>query len=273
MIIPWRRGGTWERVPVAIWCSAWIYRMRGGLVHHTIMILLRYLSRCCEVLTVGRAPTIFQNDWFDTRMSPESPFFFSLQSFRLLESKKLEIGKKWRFYKINHFIYICVAVSAAKFWKHYISSAFEKAFPVFFVIFLVAQLSPKIGFWVQKNSLASCQRYRHSVKPRALTCLSNIVIWLLGHFWFDTPHINSFEGASVLSSVSVSTLSLVLSLSLSLLCCVSFSHWLSLTILCRGISMAAARIYAYVYVCVWESAWVCLSVGKTTVLYAGQRFN
>ena len=26
------------------------------------------------------------------------------------------------------------------------------------------------------------------------------MIWLLGHFWLDTPHINTFEGDSVLST-------------------------------------------------------------------------
>ena len=43
-------------------------------------------------------------------------------------------------------------------------------FRVFLAIFLVAQLSPKRGVLVHKNSLASCQRCRHSVEPRALTC-------------------------------------------------------------------------------------------------------
>ena len=37
-------------------------------------------------------------------------------------------------------------------------------------IFLVTQLPPKRGALVQKISLASCQRCRHSVEPRALTC-------------------------------------------------------------------------------------------------------
>jgi len=40
----------------------------------------------------------------------------------------------------------------------------------FLAIFLVAQLPPNRGVLVHKNSLASCQRYRHSVEPRALTC-------------------------------------------------------------------------------------------------------
>ena len=56
----------------------------------------------------------------------------------------------------------------------------------FWVIFLVAQLSPKIGVLVQKNSLASCQRYGHSVEPRSLTCPfkhSDLIAWslLIGH--------------------------------------------------------------------------------------------
>ena len=46
----------------------------------------------------------------------------------------------------------------------------RKHFQGFLAIFLVAQLSPKRGVLVHKNSLASCQRCHHSVKPRALTC-------------------------------------------------------------------------------------------------------
>jgi len=38
IIIPRRRGVTWQGVPVATWWCEWICRMRGGLVHHTIMI-------------------------------------------------------------------------------------------------------------------------------------------------------------------------------------------------------------------------------------------
>ena len=38
IIVPRRCGGTWEGEPVAIWSIEWICRMRGGLVHHTIMI-------------------------------------------------------------------------------------------------------------------------------------------------------------------------------------------------------------------------------------------
>jgi len=76
---PWR---NMRRSAVATWCSEWICRMRGGLVHHTIMIpaALSLPGRCCEVLAVGRAPTIFQNDWFCTRISN----FFQSPIFRLL---------------------------------------------------------------------------------------------------------------------------------------------------------------------------------------------
>jgi len=37
----------------------------------------------------------------------------------------------------------------------------------------------------------------YSVEPRALTCPFKQVIWLLGHFWVDTPHRNTFEGDTV----------------------------------------------------------------------------
>ena len=59
-------------------------------------------------------------------------------------------------------------------------------FRVFLEIFLVAQLSPKRGVLVYKNSLASCQQCCHSVEPRALTCPfkhSDLIAWslLIGH--------------------------------------------------------------------------------------------
>ena len=69
----------------------------------------------------------------------------------------------------------------------------KEHFQGFWAIFLVAQLSPKRGILVNKNSLASCRRCRHSVEPRALTC----------PFKVDTPHINTFEGDSVLSKLVV----------------------------------------------------------------------
>ena len=50
----------------------------------------------------------------------------------------------------------------------------------FWAIFLVAQLPPKTGVLVHKNSLASYQRCSHSVEPHALTCpfkQSNLSAW------------------------------------------------------------------------------------------------
>ena len=43
-------------------------------------------------------------------------------------------------------------------------------FRIFLAVFLVAQLPPKRGVLVHKNSLAFYQRCSHSVEPRALTC-------------------------------------------------------------------------------------------------------
>jgi len=70
IIIPRRRGGTWEGLPVEIWCSEWICRsvMRGGLVHHTIMIpaalslpLLRgACSRSCTY-NISKWLVLYQN--------------------------------------------------------------------------------------------------------------------------------------------------------------------------------------------------------------------
>jgi len=53
-------------------------------------------------------------------------------------------------------------------------------FRVFLAIFLVAQLPPKRGVLVHKNSLASYQRCSHSIEPRALTCpfkQNNLSAW------------------------------------------------------------------------------------------------
>ena len=76
-------------------------------------------------------------------------------------------------------------LSAAKFGKRDISRASEKAFPVL-AMFLVAQLPPKREVLVHKNSLASYQRCRHSVEPRALTCplkQSNLIAWSCLNLW------------------------------------------------------------------------------------------
>jgi len=55
-------------------------------------------------------------------------------------------------------------------------------FRVLLTIFLVAQLSPRRGVLVHKNSLTSCKRCRHSVEARALTCPfkhSDLIAWSL----------------------------------------------------------------------------------------------
>ena len=76
------------------------------------------------------------------------------------------------------------AASAAKFWKRDISTIWARRrehFRGFLATFLIVQLPPKWGVLVHKNSLASCQRCRHSVEPRALTCPFKQRIWVLGH--------------------------------------------------------------------------------------------
>jgi len=38
IIIARRWRGTWQKLPIATWCSEGICRMRGGLVHHIVII-------------------------------------------------------------------------------------------------------------------------------------------------------------------------------------------------------------------------------------------
>ena len=65
VIIPRRRRGTWEGVPVANWCSEWICRMWWGLGPHILTIPASFsLSPMWGTATV-RAP----NDSFNTRIS------------------------------------------------------------------------------------------------------------------------------------------------------------------------------------------------------------
>jgi len=74
------------------------------------------------------------------------------------------------------------AASAAKFENTTLVARRREHFRVFLAIFLVDQLSPKRVVLVHKNSLASCQRCRHSVEPRALTCPfkhSYLIAWSL----------------------------------------------------------------------------------------------
>jgi len=51
--------------------------MRGGLVHHIIIIPAALSLPLLQGAVVGRAPTLFQNDWLCTRISNffQSPFF------------------------------------------------------------------------------------------------------------------------------------------------------------------------------------------------------
>jgi len=81
-IIPRRRRGTCKGVPVATWCSEWIFRMRGGLVHHKIKIAAALSLPLLPSAAVGHAPTIFQNGWFCTRISNffQTPIFLIASS-------------------------------------------------------------------------------------------------------------------------------------------------------------------------------------------------
>jgi len=54
--------------------------MRGGLVHHLIIIPAALSLLLLQGAAIGRAPTIFQNDWCCTRISN----FFQSPIFRLL---------------------------------------------------------------------------------------------------------------------------------------------------------------------------------------------
>jgi len=88
----------------------------------------------------------------------------------LIRINELIKTAKRSFKKLRGARFFFMAASASKLLKLNISSASERAFPGFGAIFLAAQLPPKRGDLVHKNSLASCQRCRHSVEPRALTC-------------------------------------------------------------------------------------------------------
>ena len=74
-----RRRGTKEGVTVAKWCSEWMCSMRGGLILHTMIIPVALYLPLLQGAAVGRAsaPTIFQNNWFCTRISnfSQSPIF------------------------------------------------------------------------------------------------------------------------------------------------------------------------------------------------------
>jgi len=99
IIVPRRRGGTWEGMPVSIWCSEWICRMRRGLVHYSIMIpaalslpLLRGLS-ISSTYIISKWLILYQNLQF----FPVSIFFRLLARAKQNEQKKL-------CYLVNRFI-------------------------------------------------------------------------------------------------------------------------------------------------------------------------
>jgi len=69
IIIVQRWRGTWQGVPMAIWCSKWICRRGGGLVHHIVIIPPALSLLLLLGAAVRRAPTIHPIDWFCTRFS------------------------------------------------------------------------------------------------------------------------------------------------------------------------------------------------------------
>ena len=93
----------------------------------------------------------------------------------------------WQCLSIAVFSQFCAWLLYVYKWKPQHCRALEKAYQqwrkqLVLAIFLVAQLSLKRGVLVHKNLLASCQRCRHSVEPRALTCLfkhSDLIAWSL----------------------------------------------------------------------------------------------
>ena len=68
-IVPQRRRGTWEGVPVAIWRSDWICRNRDGLCPDVLIIPASLSLPPMLGAAVGHAPAILQNDWLYTRIS------------------------------------------------------------------------------------------------------------------------------------------------------------------------------------------------------------
>jgi len=101
--IPRRRGGTWEGVPVVTWFSEWICRMRGGLVHHTIMnpvalslpLLRSACSRSCTD-KISKSLVLYQNlQFFPAIVSICQNYF----TYRAVQIFKI-ILRKFLFYRI-----------------------------------------------------------------------------------------------------------------------------------------------------------------------------
>ena len=93
---------------------------------------------------------------------------------------------------------IFFAALAAKFWKRDIRSASERAFPgVFGCVFGCSTPSKKRCLRYTRINLLLVNGVVTASNHALWRVLSNIAIWLLGHFWVDTPHINTFQGDSV----------------------------------------------------------------------------
>jgi len=80
IIIARRWRGTWEGVSMATWCSEWICRRGGGLVHHIVIFPPTLSLLLLLGAAVRRAPTILPIDRFCTRFSS----FSILQFFQPL---------------------------------------------------------------------------------------------------------------------------------------------------------------------------------------------
>ena len=116
--IPWKlliiisrcQRGTWEGVTVSTSCSELICRMNAGLVLHTIIIPAALSLMPVRGAAVGRALTIFQNDWFCTRISnfPQSPMCSIASGLcGLLQDDCFTVRQRR----------ICARVSQSQFWR------------------------------------------------------------------------------------------------------------------------------------------------------------
>jgi len=84
IIMPRRRRGTWEGVPVTTWCTEWICRMWGVPGPHILIVPVSFSLPPKRGAAIGRAPTILQNVSFYTRI----PILSNLQFCQPLASAK-----------------------------------------------------------------------------------------------------------------------------------------------------------------------------------------
>ena len=63
-----RRRGTWERLPMATWCSKCYCRMWGGLGPRILIIPALLSLSPMRGAAIGSAPTILHNDLFYTKI-------------------------------------------------------------------------------------------------------------------------------------------------------------------------------------------------------------